>query len=64
MDMQKFCKNNELDIDDTQYELFAVSVHIGTMEQGHYIAYTKRQGKWICFNDEDLELVKESEVLN
>jgi ubiquitin C-terminal hydrolase len=31
---------------------------------GHYIAYTKRYGKWYLFNDEDYELVKESDALN
>lgn len=31
---------------------------------GHYIAYTKRNGKWFLFNDEDFEIVKESDALN
>ena len=53
--MDKFAKNNTLDIDDTEYELFALTVHIGSLESGHYIAYTKRNLKWYCFNDEDYE---------
>lgn len=40
--MDKFAKNNTLDVDDTEYELFALTVHIGNLESGHYIAYTKR----------------------
>jgi len=38
-----------------KYELFAVTVHIGSIESGHYIAYTKRYGKWYNFNDEMCE---------
>ena len=50
--------------DDTQYELFAIIVHIGTLDMGHYIAYTKRYGKWYLFNDEEFEIVKESDALS
>ena len=49
----RYCKNSKLDVEDTQYELFALTVHIGTLEQGHYVAYAKRNTKWILFNDED-----------
>jgi ubiquitin carboxyl-terminal hydrolase 22/27/51 len=39
-------------------------VHIGTLNAGHYIAYTKRAGgKWYLFNDETYEQVKEADVL-
>lgn len=55
----RFCKNSDLDADDTQYELFALTVHIGNLDSGHYIAFTKRYGKWFVFNDEEIELVKE-----
>jgi ubiquitin C-terminal hydrolase len=27
---------------ETEYELFALTVHIGTLEMGHYIAFVKR----------------------
>jgi ubiquitin C-terminal hydrolase len=64
MDMQKYCKNSNLDIDDTQYELFALTVHVGNLNMGHYVAYIKRYGKWYCFNDEDYEIVKETDALN
>ncbi len=49
--MGKFCK--ELLDEEARYELFAVSVHIGTLNMGHYIAYSKREGSWFLFNDED-----------
>ena len=60
----RHCKNSTLDVADTQYELFALTVHKGTLEGGHYIAYTKRTGgKWYLFNDETYELAKEADVL-
>jgi len=64
IDMAKFCKNSTLDDEDTQYELFALTVHIGTLDMGHYIAYTKRNTKWYLFNDEDYEIVREADALN
>lgn len=62
--MFRYCKNNKLDEDDMQYELFAVIVHMGSLNSGHYVAYTKRNRKWYLFNDEDYELVSDKEVLN
>ena len=40
-----------------KYELFGVVVHEGTIDGGHYIAYTKRAQKngrdqWYYFSDE------------
>lgn len=61
----RHCKTSVLDADDTQYELFALTVHIGTLNAGHYIAFTKRAGgKWYHFNDEAYEQVKEADVLS
>ena len=51
----RYTKNSTLDVDDTEYELFALTVHIGSLDGGHYIAYTKRNTKWYLFNDEDYE---------
>jgi ubiquitin C-terminal hydrolase len=45
------------------YELIGLTVHLGSLDGGHYVAYTKREDKWFLFNDEDFEEVKESEVL-
>lgn len=53
--MAKYCKNNTLDAEDTEYELFALTVHIGSLDMGHYIAYTKRNSRWFVFNDEEYE---------
>ena len=35
------------------YEVIASIQHIGTrMDQGHYIAYIKRDNNWLCCNDQ------------
>lgn len=63
----RYLKNTTtLDAEDSEYELIAVSVHIGSVtDGGHYIAYTKRSGgRWYLFNDETYEQVKETDVLN
>ena len=54
-----------MDAEDTQYELFALTVHKGSLDMGHYIALTKRAGgKWYLFNDEGYESVKEADALS
>ena len=37
---------------------------MGTLDMGHYIACTKRYGKWYMFNDEHFQPIKETEALN
>jgi ubiquitin C-terminal hydrolase len=55
LNMAEFCPEaNEVD-DSLRYELFGVTVHLGSLEMGHYIAYTKRYNKWYLFNDEHHE---------
>ena len=39
-------------------------MHIGHLDSGHYIAYTKRYNKWYLFNDEDFETVKDQDALS
>lgn len=51
-------------MEDTYYELFAVTVHIGTLNKGHYVAFTKRGSKWYYFNDESYKQVSEADVLS
>ena len=38
----------------TEYKLFGVSNHAGTMDFGHYFAYIKVKDKWYQFNDEQV----------
>lgn len=48
---------------DERYELFAMTVHVGNPESGHYVAYAKRDHVWYCFNDEHFLKVSEEEAL-
>ena len=43
----------EIDIDGTPYTLFATSIHQGTVNRGHYIAFTKHKDTW-CLKDDDI----------
>jgi uncharacterized UBP type Zn finger protein len=47
------------------YDLFAVLVHIGGTQGGHYIAYIRPEagGKWVEFNDCVVREVEEAAVL-
>ncbi|EDQ87525.1 uncharacterized protein MONBRDRAFT_33347 [Monosiga brevicollis MX1] len=45
------------------YNLFAVITHIGTMQQGHYIAHVKHGGQWYCCDDGNVFMVHERDVL-
>jgi len=44
--------------------LIGLTVHIGSIEFGHYVAYTKRGNEWFFFDDESVTQVKESEALS
>ncbi len=61
--MARYCQWNTAK-EDMNYELFSISIHIGTLEMGHYIAYSKRKGQWFRFNDEDVQKVNDEEALN
>ena len=37
--------------DQAKYDLYAVVVHSGTMDSGHYIAYVQWQGVWFRCDD-------------
>ena len=42
------------------YELFGLTVHIGTLDMGHYVAYSKRYGNWYLFDDENVMTTSEN----
>ena len=60
---------------DLIYELFSISVHIGSINFGHYVSFTKRdidvdqEGKthskqqWFLFDDEDITMCSEKQIL-
>ncbi|KZT22663.1 cysteine proteinase [Neolentinus lepideus HHB14362 ss-1] len=48
---------------DRLYELFAVVVHIGNgPHHGHYITIVKSRAKWYVFDDESVDVIKESDI--
>ena len=55
---------NAPDRGNTNYQLFALTVHSGTLAGGHYVAYSKRDdGNWYNFNDEYYQKCRESDAL-
>lgn len=45
------------------YELFAVIVHIGSMiRSGHYVCMVKKQGTWVIYDDERIQMISEDTV--
>ncbi|KAH8119737.1 cysteine proteinase [Phellopilus nigrolimitatus] len=55
-------------VDDAQdpdrlYELFAIVVHIGNgPHHGHYVAIVKSKGSWVVFDDDSVDIIKESDI--
>ncbi|OCH90042.1 cysteine proteinase [Obba rivulosa] len=48
---------------DRLYELFAIVVHIGNgPHHGHYVTIIKARGIWMLFDDDNVEIIKESEI--
>ncbi|PVH76016.1 ubiquitin carboxyl-terminal hydrolase-like protein [Cadophora sp. DSE1049] len=46
------------------YELQSVVVHVGNLETGHYISYSRVGNQWFKFNDHNVTLASKSDVLN
>ncbi|KAJ3100363.1 hypothetical protein HDU97_002281 [Phlyctochytrium planicorne] len=51
-------------VPDYQYSLFAVINHQGKLETGHYTAYVKCRGEWFYFDDHNVQLASQKDVLN
>ena len=51
-------------VDNTQYDLVAISEHRGSCNFGHYVAYSKntKNGEWYEFNDDDIFRVPYDEL--
>ncbi len=54
----------EQDAVEAVYELRCVVTHHGRHENGHYVAFAKRDKDWYCFNDEIVTKVNEADVLS
>ncbi|CAD8120719.1 unnamed protein product [Paramecium sonneborni] len=47
---------------NTEYKLIGVIVHSGSLEQGHYYSYGRRQNKWWLFNDQRIKQANKIDV--
>ncbi|KAJ3118549.1 hypothetical protein HK098_005905 [Nowakowskiella sp. JEL0407] len=47
-----------------KYSLFAVVSHQGTLETGHYTSFCKSRDQWFLFDDHNVALASQAEVLN
>jgi ubiquitin carboxyl-terminal hydrolase 22/27/51 len=45
------------------YDLYAVIIHAGSMDTGHYTVYVKHREGWFLFDDQAVTVVKEEAVL-
>ncbi|TPX56080.1 hypothetical protein PhCBS80983_g04802 [Powellomyces hirtus] len=45
------------------YSLFAVISHTGKLETGHYTTYARERDKWFAFDDHNVTLAKQKDVL-
>lgn len=68
LNMKKFCtkdeNSKEEDIPDIIYELSGIVTHMGTVNEGHYITYSKTtNGQWFQFNDSMVTVVSEEQML-
>ncbi|KAI3638683.1 hypothetical protein MIR68_003181 [Amoeboaphelidium protococcarum] len=56
--------SNTMDVDGDQYDLYAISNHMGGLGGGHYTAYAKNKldGNWYHFDDSRVSAVQESEI--
>lgn len=50
---------------DIVYELFSAICHIGSVNTGHYVVFTKNaQGQWLKFDDSVISIAKQEDVVN
>lgn len=45
------------------YDLATVVVHIGKIDAGHYICYSKRDDQWFKFDDSKVTMATEAQVM-
>ncbi|KAL9141340.1 hypothetical protein ABFS82_14G096200 [Erythranthe guttata] len=57
--------NNTVEGADCEYSLSSVVVHVGSgPNHGHYVSIVKSHDRWLCFDDENVEMVDESVIQN
>lgn len=67
LNMSSYCDSSDCKGDvvpDILYELIGIIAHRGTVNEGHYIAFTKvSSGQWFKFNDSMVSSITEEELL-
>mmetsp|Transcript_65741 Transcript_65741/g.180284 ORF Transcript_65741/g.180284 Transcript_65741/m.180284 type:complete len:166 (+) Transcript_65741:1-498(+) len=54
---------SEISDGDRRYRLFAVIVHIGSgPNHGHYFALVRSHQHWLCFDDDSVDVIEESQI--
>lgn len=57
--------NTSVNDADAEYSLFSVVVHVGSgPNHGHYVSLVKSHNHWLCFDDENVEMIDESMMQN
>ncbi|KAI7982279.1 Ubiquitin carboxyl-terminal hydrolase 3 [Camellia lanceoleosa] len=55
--------SNTMEDADSEYSLFAVVIHVGSgPNYGHYVSLVKSHDHWLFFDDENVEIIDESDV--
>ncbi|KAK8866837.1 hypothetical protein M9Y10_009805 [Tritrichomonas musculus] len=64
IDLRKYLADQN-NVDCSQYELFGVLVHAGTINSGHYTAFIRPtpNSPWHCFNDSEVNVVDEEKAI-
>ncbi|KZT63634.1 cysteine proteinase [Daedalea quercina L-15889] len=63
LELRLFNTVDDAENPDRLYELFAIVVHIGNgPHHGHYVTIIKARGTWLLFDDDSVDVIKESEI--
>ncbi|KAL4244242.1 hypothetical protein ABKN59_010461 [Abortiporus biennis] len=63
LELRLFNTVDDAEDPDRLYELFGVVVHIGSgPHHGHYVSIIKARGIWYLFDDDSVEVIKESDI--
>jgi ubiquitin C-terminal hydrolase len=62
LDLSPYVEDNKKD--KNMYDLCAVTVHSGNMNNGHYVIARKVENNWVVFNDNTVVPVSENDINN
>jgi ubiquitin carboxyl-terminal hydrolase 4/11/15 len=59
LNLNKYTKINDNNI----YDLYAIVNHFGNVNGGHYNAFIKKNKNWIIFDDNNIKLIDENNII-